>query len=94
MLLPGGFSEDSCSVRPLEDTELVLLLSYKPAFCGVHASPQTERETEREREGGGGRERQREGETERGNRFSRPGRAVGKEGSCRGKAEMSQYIPL
>lgn len=30
----------------------------------------------------------------RGNRFSRPGRAVGKEGSCRGNTEMSQDIPL
>ena len=73
MLLPGGFSEDSCSLRPLEDTELVLSLSYKPAFCGVHASPQTERETERERD----RQRERERERERERRRGRKGKTEG-----------------
>lgn len=66
----------------LEDTNLGLSFSYKPAvFMCVHKH--------RGRKGD-----IREKERERGNRFSRPGRAVGKEGSCRGKAEMSQDIPL
>lgn len=42
----------------------------------------------------GGRETEGGRQGARGNRFSRPGQAVGKEGSCRGKAEMSQDIPL
>lgn len=59
----------------------------QPAFVGFCASPAAESERERGRETEGG-------DGARGNRVSRPGQAVGKEGSCRGKTQMSQDIPL
>lgn len=85
----------SCSFAPLKPVNLCCF-SFKPAFCVIHVSPQTQRRAGAREEGSqkGGREGGRKRARGRGNRFSRPGRAVGKERSCRGKAEMSQDIPL
>lgn len=94
-----NLSLDAPSWRFLRRHGLLLFVLFKALsmYCNSpinqplwYSCVSTSRERERERE----EERQREGDRARGNRFSRPGQAVGKEGSCRGKAEMSQDIPL